>query len=107
MKENKNIPGFCQKIEKTVEHDGSNTNCRWCTWNGPQRHRKETGGTGDQKKSRDYPDNNNVKICKKYLKRSCRLAITQTSVKKYSLKLMRKISILGVGVLEVLRFTQR
>ena len=25
--------------------------CSWCTWNGPQRPGKETGGTGDQRKN--------------------------------------------------------
>ena len=32
------------------------TTFSWYTWNGPQRHRKETCGTVDQKKNRDHSD---------------------------------------------------
>ena len=38
MKESKNrqILGSWQRTEKAVEHeDYNNTNCNWCTWNGP------------------------------------------------------------------------
>ena len=37
-------------LEKLGEHEGdSDTNCNWCTWNGPQKPGKSTGGTGNQK----------------------------------------------------------
>ena len=43
------ILGSCLRAEKAVEHESDNdTNCRWCSWNSPQRPGKETGGTGDR-----------------------------------------------------------
>ena len=34
----------CQRTEKAVEHEtDGDTNCNWCTWNGPQRIGKRTG----------------------------------------------------------------
>ena len=38
-----------------MEHESDgDTNCSWCTWNGPQRPEKETGGGVNKKKGRTY-----------------------------------------------------
>ena len=56
------ILGSYQRYEKVVEPEsGDVTNCRWCTWNGLQRHRKNT----EDQKNRDYSDHSSVKISKK------------------------------------------
>ena len=42
------------RAEKAMEHEGNgDTNCSWCTWNGPK-------GLGDQGKNRDHLDNSIV-----------------------------------------------
>ena len=43
------------------EHD-SDTNRSWCTWKHAKRFGEKTGGTGNQKENRDYPDYRIAKI---------------------------------------------
>ena len=46
-----------------VEHESDgDTNCSRYGWNPPQRFRKETGGTGNQKKNQDHTNQSIVKI---------------------------------------------
>ena len=59
----------CQRTKKkkqkktTMEHEGgSDTNCNWCTRNGSQIFRKETGKVGNQRTRRDDPNYSIVKI---------------------------------------------
>ena len=45
-----------------MEHESDgDTSCSWSTKEGTQSHGKKTGGTGDQKRNRDYPDHIIVK----------------------------------------------
>ena len=50
--------GFYQRVEEVVEHESDeDTYGNWCTWNGLQKLReKESWGTRNQRKKRDYPD---------------------------------------------------
>ena len=36
--------------------DDSDTNRSWSPWNSPREYEKETEGTGNPRKNRDYPD---------------------------------------------------
>ena len=59
-------------------------------WNSPQAFGKETGAIGDQRKNLDYIDYKIIKINDDTEKRPDvlrRLAVTQTPVKYYNLKL--------------------
>ena len=51
-RKNIQIPGFYSRAEKAVEID-VDSNCSWCSLNGPQRPGKENVGTEDQKKDRN------------------------------------------------------
>ena len=43
----KQILGPCQRTEQTVKHAGDgDTDCSWCTWNGPIRVVKRIGTQG-------------------------------------------------------------
>ena len=68
MKENEKIniySDLAKELKRIIEHeDGGDTNCSWCTWNGPQRLVKETVGIGNKKKNQDHPDHSVVKIYK-------------------------------------------
>ena len=54
LKENEKIDkisGPCQRTEKVMEYESeSDTNCSWCTWNGPKRIGKGFGEFGNQRK---------------------------------------------------------
>ena len=55
----------CQRTENVVEHESDrDSNCIWCRWNDSQRVGKRTGKIENQRKNRDYPDYNIVKIGK-------------------------------------------
>ena len=80
------ILGYCIRAEKVVEHEGNgDTNSSWCTWNGPQRSRKETGRNGNQKKNRDYPVHCVVQISKNTEKSHGDLRKPVTPVKDHKL----------------------
>ena len=83
-KKDRQILESCQQTGKAVEHeDNSDTSCSWSPLNCSQRPRKETRGSGDQRKNQDNPDHSTVKI-NKSTKSSADLrglTITQTSVK--------------------------
>ena len=72
-----------------MEHEVDGyTNCSWCAWNGTKEFWKETGGTGYQKKNRDYPNNNTDKLQPEYFYspgEPTRRTVAQTSVKTASL----------------------
>ena len=65
-----------------MEHEGDDdANYSQCTWNGPQRHGKETERNRSQRKNRDHSDKNIFKIGQKTEKHFGvlrRLAITRT-----------------------------
>ena len=67
--------------EEDVDGD---TNGNWCTWNDPQKIRKETEKLGNKRTSRDHPDYSIINIGQ-YTEKSPgdlrRLDVTQTSVK--------------------------
>ena len=77
IKKSKRTLGLCQKTKKTVGYAAdSDTNCKWCTWNGPQR----IGTAGVWRKDRD-PDNSIAEIGQNTEKSPGdlrRLAVTQT-----------------------------
>ena len=57
----KQILGYGQKSEKSVEHEGYGyIDYSWSTWNGAHN---EPRGIGNQWKNRDYPGDWVVKIC--------------------------------------------
>ena len=46
-----------RELKKAVEHEGEDdTNCSWCTWNGPKRLEIKTEGTGNQRENREHTD---------------------------------------------------
>ena len=71
------------------------TDCCYCTWYGPQGIRENYSGTGNRRKSREYPDENIVKNSKNTRKSSIELtefAVRHTSVRHYQLTLEWKTS---------------
>ena len=51
-----------KKAEK-VEYEGDcDISCSWYFWKIPQRPGNETRGTGEERKSGDYPNHSSVKI---------------------------------------------
>ena len=55
----------CHTTENNEKYNADgNTSDSWCIWNSPQRPGNETGGTGAQRKNRDYPDQSIDKIDK-------------------------------------------
>ena len=65
MKENKKWDKYLDLAgaEKSVKHEHDcDTNCRWCTWNGPQGFGKEIGKIGNKRKNPDHLDHSIVKI---------------------------------------------
>ena len=53
-RKDRKILGCFQRAEKSVEYEGDiDTNC-WCALNDPQEPGRESGGTRDQRKNRDY-----------------------------------------------------
>ena len=68
-----------------LKGDG-NTNCSWCTWNGPQKLGKGTGRIGNQRKNRDQQDYRFVEIgqdTEKSPGNLRRLAVIQTPMKDH------------------------
>ena len=56
----------CQRTKKVVAHESvGNTNCKWHTWNGPQRLEKRTRRGGDRRRNRDYPDYTSTRILRR------------------------------------------
>ena len=69
-----------ERTKKIVEHEGDgNTNCKWNTWNGPQRLGKGTGRVNNWRKNQDHSIYSIVKISSNM--ETWRLAVIQTSVK--------------------------
>ena len=65
------------------ESDGY-TICDWCTWKSPQRLKKQTSRTENQRKNLDHPDYSIVEISQdpeKSLGEPRRVAVTQTPIK--------------------------
>ena len=59
IQNDRQLLGSCLRTEKVVEHESdSGTNCL----NYFQRDRKENGGSREQRKNRNHPDHNIVKI---------------------------------------------
>ena len=77
-----------------MEYEGAgDTSCKWSTWNNPQRLGNVTGSLGNNRRSAEHPHYNVIKIVQNTEKSPedlRRLAVTQTSVKNYQLKVMRK-----------------
>ena len=77
-----------------MKHAGNgDTNCSWCSWNGPQKIREVIGTVGNRRTSQDHPNYNIVKIGQKTKKSPGDLrkfAVTQTPVKYYQLTLVWK-----------------
>ena len=62
-RKDRQILGSCLRAEKLMKYEGDgDTNCSWNNWNGPQRHRKETMETEDQRKNREHLDHGTAKI---------------------------------------------
>ena len=62
-KKDKQIPGLCHRTKRNVEHVGDGgANCNWCAWDSLRRLGKGTGRIGNQRKNREHPDPNIVKI---------------------------------------------
>ena len=79
---------------KKDDEDDSDNNCSLCTWNCSEKLEKKIGGIGNQKKNRDCPDYNIVKIgqnTEESSRNQRRLALTQTPVKDRHLTLVRNI----------------
>ena len=78
---------FAKELEKSMKHEGDgDNNCNRCPWNGLKRSEKETRGTEDQRKNRDYPEHCTAKISLNNQQNPGdlkRLAVIQTSVKNY------------------------
>ena len=54
---------LARELKKAVEQEGdSDSNCCWCTWNGPQKLRIKNEEIGNQRKNWDHPDHCIVKI---------------------------------------------
>ena len=85
---------LARELKKTIEHKVDNyTNRDGCFWYSHQRIIKGTGGLEVWRRSRDYPNYNiteNGQNPEKSLGDLRTLAVTQTSVKDYQLKLMWK-----------------
>ena len=57
IKESRRINKYLNFVKelKTEYESDSDTNCTWCSRNGPRRPGKETGEIEDQRKNRDRP----------------------------------------------------
>ena len=75
-----------------MEHEGDNyTKCDWYFWYNNKRIIKETGGLGSWRTSRDYPNYSIIENGQNNEKSPGdlrRLAVTQTPVKDYQLRVM-------------------
>ena len=67
IKESKKVHKYldlARELKKAVEHEGDgDTNCNWCTWNDPQRLRRNTGRIGNERKNEDHPNDSIVENC--------------------------------------------
>ena len=72
-----------------IEHESNgNTNCNWCTRNGPQKLGKGTGRAGNQRTSRDHRNYTITKVGKNTEKSPedlSRIVSIQTTVKDHLL----------------------
>ena len=79
-------------MEKAVEHESDDcTYCDWCVWHNNKRIIKNSGGHEILRTGRDYPNDSiieNGQNTEKSPGDFRRLAVTQTPVKDYQLKLM-------------------
>ena len=72
----KHLLGPCLRTKNVVEHESdSNTNCNWCTWNGPQRFYKGTGRVGNQRTSWDHPNYSITKMTRMFYSRDTTIRI--------------------------------
>ena len=79
-----------------MKHEGDDdTNCSGCTWNDPQKLRKEAGRVRNRRTNRNHPNNSIVLIGQNTEKSPgdlWRLAVTQIPVTDHQLTLVEKNS---------------
>ena len=72
---------------------GCDTNCSWCTWNGPQESGKGTEGIGNQSMKKDHLDYSIVEISQNTQESpgdQTKIVVTRTPLKDNQQTLMRK-----------------
>ena len=85
---------LARELKTSMEHEDDNdANCKWCTGNGPQRLKKETGRVGNRRTNREHLNPSIVKIGQNTEKSPGdlrRFTVTQTPVRNHQQTLERK-----------------
>ena len=75
---------FTRNQKNVAEHEyEGDTNCNWYTWNGPKGFGRKTGGTGNQRKNWDYPNQRIIQINSNTPEEFWKFAVAQTVVKDH------------------------